>query len=199
MKYISIIFLMIFMSGCVTTTVPAKSEYRIKTNEVHIKSNAVGCNDKSLKVAQAFSSSALVSNNMSYALGDSKQFIYSESLWAQSPNSVITSKFLELIRAMDLFKSVQISKSRSRNDVILEVSIEDFMQYFNADSSKSHANVSINLTLIDIRSNRVFATKTFHSEVDILSLNAEGGVKGLSKGLTNILNNTNTWLSGVCK
>ena len=199
MKYIMMVFFVIIFSGCVTTKIPAKSEYRINTNIKMTKSEATGCKEKSLKVAQAFSSGTLMSNSMMYAKGDLKQYAYAESLWAQSPNSVITSKFLKLIRETNLFKSVQVSKSRSRNDFILEINIEDFMQYFNASATHSHANVSVNLTLIDIKSNRVFASHSFEAKVDAKSLNAQGGVEALNTALNKILNDTNTWISGACK
>jgi cholesterol transport system auxiliary component len=199
MRYILVTLFIILLSGCITTTVPSKSEYRIKTDIVSSKNIANGCKNKSLKVAQAFSSATLVSKNISYAMGSSKQFIYSESLWAQSPNSVITSKFLPLIRNTNFFKSVQVSKSRSRNDIILEITVEDFMQYFNESSTTSYANVAINIALIDVKSIRVFANKTFSSKVYVQSLNAQGGVEGLSHALSNVLNDTNIWIAGVCK
>lgn len=199
MRYIILSLLVVFLSGCVTTKVPAKSEYRVNTQIEIKKSDAKNCKDKSLKVAQAFSSGDFMSHNMMYALGDAKQYAYTESLWAQNPNNVITSKFLQLIRETELFKSVQTSKSRSRNDFILEIDIEDFMQYFNAESTHSYANVSISLTLIDLQSNKVFATNTFTEKVDVNTLNAEGGVRGLTEALSHILKDTNRWMSEVCK
>ncbi|MFT5661489.1 MAG: cholesterol transport system auxiliary component [Sulfurimonas sp.] len=199
MRYICISFFVLLFSGCVTTKVPSKSEYRINTTVITTKNDAQNCKEKSIKVAQAFSSSSLMSNSMTYALGNSKQYVYSQSLWAQTPNSVITSKFLKLIRGTELFKSVQISKSRSNNDFLLEINIEDFMQYFDEKSTSSYANVSLSLTVIEITSNKVIATKTFTSKVEIDTLNAEGGVDGLSESLNNILANTNIWLNGVCK
>lgn len=198
-RYILIVLFTFIFSGCITTKVPSKAEYRINTNIVGIKSDAANCRDKSMKVAKAFSSSALMSNSMMYAIGDSKQYMYSQSLWALTPNTVITSKFLKLIRDTKLFKSVQISKSRSNNEYLLEINIEDFMQYFDEKSTSSYTNVSLSLTVIEIKSNKAIATKVFTSKVDIDTLNAEGGVNGLSKSLNNILRDTNTWLNGVCK
>lgn len=198
-KYIFLSIVIMSLTGCVATKIPSKSEYRINTNLLVTKSNNLACKDKSLKVAQAFSVGSLMTNRMTYALGDSKQYVYSQSLWAQTPNTALTAKFLKLIRDSELFKSVQASKSRSKNDFILEINIEDFMQYFDKDSKNSYANISINLTLIDVKSNQVFASKTFDSQVDVVTLNAEGGVEGLNKALNNVLKNTNTWISGVCK
>ena len=199
MRYIVFSLFVVFFSGCVTTKVPAKSEYRINSQIEVSKNDAQNCKEKSLRVAQAFSSSTFMSNNMMYALGDLKQYAYAESLWAENPNTVITSKFFRLIRETELFKSVQISKSRSRNDYILEINIEDFMQYFNPQSTHSYANVSISVTLIDVKSNRAFATHSFNEKVDAKSLNAEGGVAALTIALNNILKDTNTWITGVCK
>ena len=198
-KYILIAFFTLTFSGCIATKIPPKSEYRINTSTVGTKGEAQNCKDKSIKIAQAFSSSALMSNHMIYALGDSKQYMYSQSLWAHTPNSVVSSKFLKLIRETELFKSVQVSKSRSSNDFLLEINIEDFMQHFNENSTSSYAKVLVSLTVIDVKSNNIIATKTFISRVNIDRLDAEGGVAGLSEALNNILDATNIWMNGVCQ
>ena len=199
MKSIFISLLIILLGGCVTTKVPAKSEYRINTALEVQKSESNSCKQKSLKVAQAFSSGTLMSKHMMYALGDTKQYAYTESIWAENPNLVITSHILKLVRATDLFQSVQISKSRASNDFILEINIEDFMQYFDEESSHSHANISLTLTLIEIKSNRVIATQSFDAKVDVQELNAQGGVNGLKEALNIILKDVNNWIIGVCK
>lgn len=199
MKYIIYFLLAILLQGCLSTTVPAKSEYRINPNVSVKESQASGCKKDSLKISQAFSVNSLLSQDMFYALGDTKQYMYSESKWSTTPNRAITSEFLVLIRDSKLFKHVQTAKSRSRSDIILEINIEDFMQYFDESSSKSHVNVSINLSLINARGNNVFASETFKAKVDVETLNASGGVDGLNTALAKVLLDTNEWLAGVCK
>lgn len=198
MKYIVLVFVTLALSGCITTKVPSKSEYRINTNVVTPKSDAKNCKDVSMKIAQAFSPSALMSNSMMYAQGNFKQYKYSQALWAQTPNSIVSAKFLKLIRESKLFKSVQTSKSRSNNDLLLEINIEDFMQYFDEKSTLSYANISLSLTIIDMKSNKVMASKLFTSKVATKTLNAQGGVDALSSALNNILQDTNIWMNGVC-
>ncbi len=198
MKYILTGLAVVLFLGC-SSTVPPKSEFRLNPDLKKQELLESGCSDKSLKVAQAFSSSILMSKNMNYGLGDSKQYIYSESQWSLTPNRAITSEFLKLIRESKLFKSVQVSKSRSRNDFILEVNIEDFMQYFNEESSLSYANMIVSLTLINTKTNNVFATQTFSAKVDVETLDANGGVDGLNNVLSDVLLQTNAWLSKVCK
>ncbi len=198
MRYLIISLVVILFVGCTTTT-PPKSEFRINPNILSKKLNISGCSDKSLKVAQAFSSNTLMSQSMNYGIGDTKQYAYSKSQWSLTPNRAITDEFLVLLREMKIFKSVQISKSRSKNDFILEINIEDFMQYFNADSSNSYVNVLISLTLIDSKTNYVFATKTFSAKIDTLSLDANGGVIGLNKALANVLSQSGDWFGEVCR
>ncbi|WP_455755514.1 ABC-type transport auxiliary lipoprotein family protein [Sulfurimonas sp.] len=199
MKYIIISLVALLFSGCISTATPAKSEFRVNSHMPSKKFTSLACKSKSLKVAQAFSPSSIMSNTMSYAQGDFKQYAYSASQWSVAPNKAITAEFLTMIRDSKLFKSVQISKSRSRNDFILEISIEDFMQYFNDSSTSSYANVAISLALIDSKTNNVFATKIFNSKEDVKSLDAKGGVDGLNSALSDVISQSNDWLGEVCK
>lgn len=198
MKYIYILFLASLFIGC-STVIPSKTEFRVNPNFESNVLETQACKKNSLKVAQAFSSNALLSSNMNYALGDDKQYVYSESLWSNSPNRSITKEYLKLLRDSQLFKSVQISKSRTRNDFILEINIEDFMQYFSEDSSSSYVKVAISLTLIDARTNGVVASEIFKKKMKSETLNAAGGVKALNTTLNGILSESKIWLAKVCK
>jgi len=136
---------------------------------------------------------------MNYGQGDHKQFVFTQSQWAQSPNNAITAELLKSIKATKLFKNVQVSKSRSNNSLLLETSIEDFMQYFSEDESSSYVSVVVTLTLIDTNSNRVLATETFSSKMDVLSVNASGGVTALNEALQNVLEDGVLWFGEVCR
>ena len=198
MKYFLITRISILFIGC-STTIPPKSEFRVNPNIPDKKLSVMSCKDNSLKVAQAFSSNSLMSRDMNYAQGDAKQYIYAKSQWASTPNRAITDMYLKLLRETDIFNSVQVSKSRSRNDYTLEINIEDFMQYFNEESSYSNANVVITLSFIETKSSIVFASKTFSSKVDVKTLNAEGGVDALNTALSEVMSQSNEWFGEVCK
>ena len=198
MKLLYIVLAVFTLTGC-STTIPSVAEYRISTQENSKSFTQSSCSDKSLKVAQAFSSSSLMTLNMNYGQGPHKRFVYTQSQWAESPNSAITAEILKSIKSTKLFKSVQVSKSRSNNNLLLETSIEDFMQYFSEDEKSSYANVIINLSLIDTSSNRVVATKTFDSKVEVLTIDADGGVVALNQALENTLLESVEWFGEVCK
>ncbi len=198
---IRLIFITIFLfllTGCTTVT-PAVTEYKIalKTFEPSVVSS--GCRDKSLKISQAFSSNSLMSLQMYYVQGNGKIYSYSQAKWNNSPNQEITSQTLKVLRDSEIFKYTQNSKSRSTSDLILEINIVDFMQYYNKDITESNANVVISLTLIEAKSNKVVASKTFSAREEVQALNASGGVKGLDIALDDVLNQGVEYLSEICK
>ncbi len=198
MKLLIVSIIMFWFSGCATVN-PPKSEYKLNSQMPTHVGSGVACGDKSLKVAEAFSSSTLMALNMNYVQGTNKQFAYAQAQWATAPNQAISAKLLELIRVSNLFQSVQVSKSRSKNDLILETNIEDFMQYYSEDFRDSYANVAMTLTLIDGNKNSVVATKTFHAKVLTKTADAEGGVVALDTALFDVLSQIDGWLGKVCQ
>ena len=197
-KYLYILPLIYIFLGC-STTVPAISEYKIKTDVIAKQFPQSGCKKESLKIAQAFSSSNLMTRSMGYGQGDYKQFSFSESQWAESPNRTVTSEILAYVNETGLFNNVQTSKSRSENGLLLETNIEEFMQYFSEDAKESYVNVVITLTLIDTKTNKVLSAKSFDRKVEVSTMNAEGGVIALNKALNDVIVQSGEWLGSVCK
>lgn len=198
MKYFLFSLMAFFFVGCTTTTSP-KVEYRISSELKNKELKSSNCKEKSLQVSQAFSSNLLMSQGMSYVMDNTKQYLYSKSQWSVTPNKAITAEFLTMLRESELFKSVQVSKSRAKSDFILEINIEDFMQYFSKDSSDSYVNVIIGLTIIDSKTNTIYASKTFKAKVDAKSLDAEGGVIALNEALSIVMFKSAEWFSEVCR
>jgi cholesterol transport system auxiliary component len=157
------------------------------------------CKSKSIKIAQAFSSTPLMSTKMGYVLKNNKVHSYSQALFSDTPNRAITSEILKDIRNSKLFKFVLNSKTRGNTDLILETNIEDFIQYYGDDLSSSYVIVSINFTIIDLATNTVIDAKTFKAKVTTTSQNAMGGAKALNKALSLVLSQNRTWISEICK
>lgn len=185
------------LSGC-TSPKPPVIEYKVSTKFVNTSSESEGCKRKSLKVSQAFSSNSLMSLKMNYVQGEHKIYTYSQAQWNNSPNQEISSALVKALRDSKLFRNTLSSKSRSRSDLILEVNIEDFMQYFNKELTTSYSNVVISLSLIDAKTRQVLATKTFSAKKEVQTLDASGGVKGLDLALQEVLTEGLKFLNGVC-
>jgi len=198
MRLLLIAIITFLLVGCSTTT-PAVSEYRINVESTPVAFAQKGCKKDSLKVAQAFSSTSLMSHEMNYGQGTHKQYKFTQSQWAESPNRAISAEIVEYLKSINLFKNVQISKSRSKNGLLLETNIEDFMQYFSEDEKESFVSVRINLTLIDVQTSKVVATKTFESKINVDSINSDAGVEHLNTALENVLKSSGEWFSEVCK
>jgi len=190
---------LLFFVGC-SMSHPAVTEYRVHSDVKNIEqTQSCSYTDKSIKISRAFSSNTLMSNEMKYVLGNTKEFSYTESQWAVSPSNAISSELLKLLRESKIFKNTQTSKSRSSSDIILETNIEEFVQHFNKDETKSYATVTISLTLINSKDNRVIGTNTFSSNVDTKTLDANGGVDALNKALSNVLLESSEWIKKVCR
>ncbi len=198
-KIVLIVLSVVLFSGCVATTTPPMNEFRVNSNLSFSALSESQCNKKSLKVAQAFSANSLKSLKMKYAYGENRQFIYSQSQWALSPNQAITSEIINLLKDLELFSSVQIAKSKSRNNMLLEISIDKFMQHFSADGSSSYVNVEISFTLLDNASKKIFATKTFKQRSDVEILSADGGVEALNTALRTVLLGSSIWFEDICR
>jgi len=198
MRLFFIILTVLLFFGC-SSIKPSVTEYRILSHNIVKDTNANACNDKSLKVALAFSSSSLMSKKMNYILNDNKSFSYSQAQWSDTPNRAISLEILKQIREMEIFKYVLSSKTRSKSDLVLETYIEDFVQYYNDDLSKSYVNVAISFSLIDLKTNDVIASNTFKSKQISTSADAVGGSEALNKALSIVLSQNIKWLGRICK
>ena len=198
MKIILIALIAVIFSGCTVTT-PNKLAYRI-TPLMDVNSiQKSTCKNKSLKVSQAFSASNLMSTKMNYTSDEQQEFTYTESEWSRSPSHSITAALLTSIRSTNLFKTVNNYKSRSRSNLILETNIEEFIQHYEEDNSKSFVKIAISFSLIDAKSSKTLDSQTVIVELDVESLNAKGGVVGLNTALGEVLQKNNEWLGSVCK
>jgi len=197
MKYVALV-VFLFLSGC-TITQPAITEYRIKPLIVAAKFDANACKKKSIKVAQTFSSNALMSQKMHYTKDAYGEYTFNESEWSDSPSKAITAELVKSIRGTNLFASVQSYKSRSISEYTLESTIEDFSQNFSSDNKSSYVNVIISMVLIDTRSGQVIDSRQFIKKVDTKSADAESGVVALNEALSDVLYQSNLWLSKVCE
>lgn len=195
--YSAAIFILL-LSGC-SVTKPAITQYKLSLKDFSSKSYTNSCKEKSLKVSSAFSSNSLMTDEMSYMQDRYKIYSYSQARWSNSPNQEISSQILAALRDAKLFASVQNPKSRASSDLILEINIEDFMQYYNKDLSISYTNISICFTLIDAKSNETIASKHFSVKKDVKSLDALGGVETLDAGLEEVINEGLEFLSGACR
>jgi len=201
MKYILSIFIVLLFSAC-GTKVPVATQYKISASsdfkDSIDKVNTI-CKSHSLKVMQSFSSSLLMSKEMHYVVDTNKIYPYSAAQWASSPNRIVSNEYFKMLRDLNIFESVQNSKSRTKASWLLEIKVEDFMQYYENDNTSSYVKIAINLIILDSITSKVIASKVFNAQVDVKTMDANGGVLGLNKALANILSQSASWINKECK
>jgi cholesterol transport system auxiliary component len=197
-NFLLVAFIVLWFGGC-AKVVPSISEYKLHVETQESKFSAQGCKEKSLKVAQSFSAGVFTNLDILYGVGEHKQFRYTQSKWVQSPNSAIALEMVNFLKSSQLFRDVNVAKSRAKTDYVLETNIDDFMQYFSEDEKSSFVNVSITFTLIDTNKNTVLATKNFQTKLPAKSLDAEGGVVALNAALKEVLLQSGIWLNETCQ
>ena len=136
---------------------------------------------------------------MHYGSGQYSVASFTQSQWSESPNRAISAKTVEALESSQLFTYVSNAQSTVRSDLVLETNIEDFMQYFTKDNSKSYVNVAIKATLVERKTKQIIASKKFEKRVATKSLDAYGGVVALSQALSAILEDEVQWLGSECK
>jgi len=197
LKNISLIIISILFIGC-SVKQPYITEYKMDIKKFPRNEISKNCNNKTLKVLQAFSDNTLMSTNMNYVLGKYKQYSFSKSQWSIPVNQMVTLSLTNMLNQLNIFKSVQNYKSITKDDYILQSNIIDFKQYFSEDSKSSYVKVTINLSLINYNSNEVIHSKTFSSIIETQTLDAYGGVKAFNTAFSKILEDIAKWISMIC-
>lgn len=197
MKIIWIVFIFL-LAGC-TVTQPHITEYTLAPLIDKQEYSAIACREKTLKVGQVFSSKALMSQNMKYTQEKYNESVFNQSAWARTPNRAISDSLVKSIRASELFLNVSSFKSRVKTDLLLETHVEELMQYFNVQEEKSYVALVFTFNLMERKSLKSVAHKTFSIKVDATSMDAKAGVIALNSALSEIFIKTNIWLNGVCK
>jgi len=198
MHKIYILLILVLMLGGCSSTTPIIAKYKLYSNVNIAQEKQSTCKDKNIKVLSAFSSASLMSKDMRYVHGNSKVYKYSESAWLNNPNRCVSRELIKMLRELDIYKNVQESKSRSKADLIVEITLDDFMQYYSSDLTSSYAVVQIHFAIIDTKNNTIVSSKTFKNMQNTKTLDAKGGVDALNNALKNVLVQSSKWFIKVC-
>lgn len=194
MKIVFLAIAVFLFSGC-SVTHPVITDYRIDPN-VNFSVTPSGCKKRSIKVSPVFSNVSLSSTTMRYSVRRYKEYSYTESAWADTPNRVIANKLVNVLDNSGLFDGVYGYKSSKHGDLVLEMSINEFIQSFSEAEDSSDAKIDISFNLIERKSGKLISSKRFTKEIKTKTLDAQGGVEALNILLGEVLEDTVVWLSG---
>ncbi|WP_304546080.1 ABC-type transport auxiliary lipoprotein family protein [Sulfurimonas microaerophilic] len=194
MKIVLLAIAVFLFSGC-SVTYPSVTDYRIDPQvELPVKQNR--CKKHSIKVSPIFSNVSLSSTAMRYSVGRYKEYSFTQSAWSDSPSRMIANKLVNVLDDSALFDGVYGYKSSKSGDLVLEMSINEFIQSFNEAGDRSDAKIDISFNLIEKKSGKLIASKNFFKVMKTKTADAEGGVEALNILLGEVLEDTVVWLSG---
>lgn len=185
--------LVFILSGC-STTYPTVTEYRIDPS-VKIEKHSGISKKYSIKVSPVFLNASLTSNTMRYRIGKYKEYSFSESVWVDYPNRVIANKLVAVLDASGLFNGVYSYKSSKSAELVLEVSLNEFIQSFNEAEDSSTVTLDISYNLIEKKNAKLIGSKNFRKTMKTERVDAQGGVEALNILLAQTLQETIDWLS----
>ena len=191
MRKVFVLFI-ILLSGC-SVSAPLITDYRINPN-VNIKRTPEISQKQSIKILPIFSNSSLSTNAMHYRVGKYKEYTFTQSAWRESPSKAITNKLVNILEKSELFQGVYGYKSSKNPELILEVSINEFIQSFNEAENQSFVTVDISFNLIEQKRSKFIASKNFTKTMQTKTLDAQGGVEALNELLSQVLEETIVWL-----
>ena len=198
MKILLSAFLLLLLTAC-STTYPAVTQYRIAPQESVQTLHKSSCKQHSVKVAQAFVRSSLMSKKMKYVLGAYQEGAFNQSEWAEDPNKAITDAIVKSLQSSSLFESVASYRSFSTSDYTLESNVAEFTQHFALDEKSSYVKIDITFRLINNQTMQVVAVKHIVKELATQKADAPSGVEALNVLLTQSLREMQEWIAESCR
>lgn len=196
MRVVIFVLVAMLFSGCVIKREPVDLMVLDLPKPVDMALKG-SCGKTSLKISNAFVAAPLVSLKMSYRKDGADVRTFNRHRWLDMPSNAIYDELLAHIRSSGLFGGVFSAKSRVRSELVLELSLDEFMHYFEGE--ESFVRVEYALSLIDTSSNKPLASRSFSSKVVAKSGDAVGGVEAYSRAVEELLASSIEWLESECR
>ncbi len=191
---------LLFLAGCSVKTVPSATEYTLKIAQQKIPTpDSSACTKQDLKVLEPFGSSEYVTTDLYYVVLPFEENRYAQSAWSQSVASTIYEELLSALRQSKLFKGVASYASVASSDLILEVELNDFKQYFSHNLKSSYIVSDITFTLVEAKTHKAISQKQIRKQITTKSLDAKGGVEALNEALDETVAEALMWLGEHCR
>lgn len=188
---------LLFVSGCSVTT-PSVTEYRIDP-KVEITGKQGSCAKRSIEITPLFVNNSLNNTTMRYGIGAYQEYAFTQSAWADAPSKMIANKLANVLENSGLFHGVYSYKSAHQGDLVLELSVNTFIQSFDEKQEHSQAKLDISMNLFDKKSAQLIAAKKFTKVIQTKTLDASGGVGALNLALGETLLESVDWLAKRCQ
>lgn len=114
-----------------------------------------------------------------YRMGTVQMGTYEYHRWVEPPTEMLRTLLIRVLRNSDRYASVQELRTRARGDYILRGRLYHFEEVSGPPLS---AQVSLELTLVEVKSDAVVWSKLYSSEEPVQGKNVEDVVEALNRG-----------------
>ncbi len=119
---------------------------------------------------------------------------YLYSRWEYAPTHMLMVKFLSAINKSGIFKAAAYRATGAQGNLYLETTLLDFTQHIDPLSGKSYGVVSATFLLVDGKTRKIIASKTYTIKKPAPTLDAPGAVTALSAASNELCINLILWL-----
>lgn len=161
------------LSGCGPLNMPPAREYALSAKKIGNKAG-VARSSKTILVSAPVPAPGYATRNMVYEITPFELQAYTQSQWVAPPASMLTPILVDALRGARYFKAVASPPFTGKTDYQLNTYLIALDQSFMRPTSQ--VRLVLSATLIDAKSMKVLATKTFVRKVNAPGNNAYSGV-----------------------
>ena len=189
MRYL-ILILAIFFSGCGFKELKPLSYYSIKEPTSLPKVNRYP--NATLKMDYPLALNRSLDYKMAFEYDNGKSGYYQNSQWLTPLNRMIRSNIITTLNRAKVFKSVVPMESSVFENYRLEVTINNFKNVI--ENNTSYALIDINVSLIDMDNRSIVKRKNFRYKVMANTLNAKGYAEAVNRAFAKFDRDLVEWL-----
>ena len=191
MRYILVIVLVLFFTGCSTKSVDSRpSNYRLEPS-YPLDVDSVK-DDRVLRVQRVEGDSAVMARSILYKKdGALKPYKYGR--WSELPSTRLQEIFIESIEKQKIFRATVSSRSYAMADLILESTLENFEEIYV--DNKSFVQVKVRFRLIKRQGADIIGSILVDSVYPVEKKEASGVVLAFNKAVEKVVFDLIGWLN----
>jgi len=175
--------------GC--SKAPALKVYSVEVPSVGVV-NGRSYGNKSIKVTYPQSLREQMSQKMNFSYSISDRGTYQNSEWSNNMSKLLQGTFIEVLDRSRLFKVVLSDSSTLKENYRLESNVFAFEH--KVRGTQSHANVSVQFTLINADTGSLVKSKKFTYQEPTKSIDAQGYAKATNVAMVRLSRDLLRWL-----
>ena len=190
-RIVILILILQVLTGCSLKEAPPLSLYTLIPPKVEPFSHSPYRN-KVAKVSFPLSAKQPLTYKMAYTYGMREWGYYQNSQWANNIGKLIEGNLIQILQNSKIYRAAVPFQSSVPENYRLESVVHDFYHYVGSDDS--YAVVSIEFSLVDMRSGKLVKNRRFTYREPTPSINAKGYAAAVNHAMKKLSRDILRWL-----